>query len=177
MGLANSSRIFETRLTDFSGIEKDFRDHFELNGYTVESENTATGLFLSMTKGGTFQKVAGLQTGLNINIRTEGDRIVVSMEVGAFGKRILPTAIGLLVAWPLLLPEIYGLIQQNKLDEEAYRIIGEAIKKYDGTASAPVAVTQVVSEPEAEAFAFCTACGAKVPADSAFCLKCGAKIE
>ena len=46
----------------------------------------------------------------------------VSMDVGVFGKQALPTAISTLVFWPVLIPQIYGLVQQNELDKEAYRV-------------------------------------------------------
>lgn len=191
MALSDSTRVFHTQLKDFSGIEKDFRAHFELNGYTVASEVMSTGLFLSITKGGIFQSVVGLKTALNINLKCMDDSIVASTEVGAFGKQILPSAITLFVAWPVVIPQILGLIRQSKLDEEAYHVIEQAIQKYENTSIAQGGqfctgcggqlVEDAVFCPKCgkkvSEECVCIACGAKLAAGSAFCIKCGAKQE
>lgn len=164
MGLTNSSRFFDTKLTDLSGIEKEFVRHFEGMGYTVSAEKTATGEMFSMTKGGMFQTVVGLKTALNIDVKQVEGGLNVSMQVGAFGNQILPTAITFLVAWPVVVPQIIGLVQQNKLDTEAYDVIEKAIRKYEnGSASV-----------EGQ---FCTSCGAPLEEGSIFCPKCGERTD
>lgn len=164
MALSDSTRTFCTKLKDLSGVEKDFRQHFELNGYTVASEMISSGLFLSITKGGIFQSVVGLKTALNINLKCVDDSIIVSTEVGAFGKQILPSAITLFVAWPVVIPQILGLIRQSKLDEEAYNVIEQAIQKYEDTSIA-------------QGGQFCTGCGERLVEGALFCRKCGKKVS
>ncbi len=164
MGLTNSSRFFDTELKDLTGIEKDFMSHFEGMGYTVSAEKTLTGVMLSMTKGGMFKTVVGLKTALNIDIKLVDGGLNVSMQVGAFGSQIIPTALTLLVAWPVIVPQIFGLVQQNKLDTEAYDVIEKAIRKYENTSAA------VKGQ-------FCVSCGAPLEAGSVFCPNCGQRVD
>ena len=177
MGLSDSSRIYHTKVRDLKAIEKDFREYFELNGYEVASEDSLTGLFLSITKGGTFQSVVGLKTSLNITLRTTEDSIIVSMEVGAFGKQILPSAIALLVAWPVLIPQIYGMVQQSKLDEQAYQIIEQSIRKQEGTVPYQASFGGPDMNVAVGQSIFCTSCGTKVVGDALFCPRCGKKLK
>ncbi len=189
MSLQDSSRFFSTKLTDMSGIAKDFTRHFEGAGYAVTSDQSVAGLFLSVTKGGTFQSVVGMKTALNIDVRTSDGGITASMQVGAFGKQILPTALTLFVAWPVLIPQIMGLVSQSKLDEEAYGVIEAAIRKYENNSAAAAGqFCTGCGAALAEGAVFCNKCGQRtndeivcascgtaLPPDSAFCTKCGAR--
>lgn len=164
MALSNSSRFFRTKLTDLTLIARDFTQHFEGQGYTVSAENTYSGMLFSITKGNMFKTVVGLKTALNIELEVVEDGIKVNMKVGAFGAQILPTALTLFVAWPVVVPQIMGLVQQNKLDGEAYNVIETAIHRYENT---NVAVGKQ----------FCTSCGAQIPEGSLFCQECGQRIS
>lgn len=164
MALSDSSRFFRTKLTDLMLIAKDFTQHFEGQGYSVSTEKTISGAMFSITKGGMFTTVVGLKTALNIDLELVEEGIKVSMKVGAFGAQILPTALTLFVAWPVVVPQIMGLIKQNKLDGEAYDVIETAIRRYEDSS---VAVgTQ-----------FCTSCGTSVPEGSVFCTNCGKRVS
>lgn len=165
MSLLNSKRRFDTTLRDLSGITSCFESHFQGKGYTVSTENTATGAFISMTKGGIFKTISGMKTGLNITLTQNDGSIDVAMEVGIFGKQILPSIISMLVFWPVLIPQIYGLIQQNNLDKEAYQVIGDAIRHCEHHSN---------DRPDSN---FCPYCGKQVPAGSMFCPKCGKNIS
>lgn len=165
MALVNSKRSFETTLQDLSGVISYFADYFEGKGYSVTTETTATGAFISMTKGGLFKTVSGMKTGLNITLTQNTGSIEAAMEVGVFGKQLLPSAISMLVFWPVLIPQIYGLIQQNNLDKEAYQVIGDAIRHCENQGGNMSAAN------------FCPYCGKQVPAGSKFCPGCGKNIS
>jgi hypothetical protein len=164
MSLTNSSRKYATDLRDVSVIMSECAEHFEWRGYSVQTEKTTAGGFISLTKGGVFETIAGLKTGLNITITRIADGLEVKMEVGIFGKQILPTAIAVLVFWPVHIPQIFGLIQQNKLDEEAYSLIESSIRKHE-----PGRTKNHENE-------FCPYCGKDIPAGSVYCDRCGKKI-
>ena len=166
MALTDSSRIFTTQVRDIDGIMAYFREYFERKGYSVTTERTLDGGFISMTQGGIFRTISGMKTGLNITIAQMPGSISVSMKIGIFGKQIVPAAIAMLVFWPILIPQIYGLVQQNKLDKEAYGVIEAAIHAQEST---------VASIPENTAF--CMFCGATMPADADFCTSCGKRIR
>ena len=94
------------------------------------------------------------------------DKIVFLFEagVGIFGQQVIPTMIMLFVAWPVLLTQIWGLVQQSKLDDKALAI-AEAVIRKSGSAT-----------PQAEiGDRFCTKCGHKVLADAVYCSFCGTK--
>ena len=195
MGLLDSKRVFRTNLTDLAGVLDDFKYHFEAKGYTVTAEKTYSGGFISMTQGGLFRTVSGLKTGLNITLSVMPGMIDVSMEVGIFGKQVIPTAITALVFWPMIIPQMIGIITQYQLDEEAYRVIGEAVRKYeDGSVRVDIPTDGLYCPfcgknlpPESQfcpgcgkavvTEKTCPKCGAKVDGDSIFCNKCGAKFE
>lgn len=162
MALSNSKRFYKTNIKDCKVLKNEFVKHFEGEGYNVSSEDFGNDLFLSITKGGTFQSIAGLKTGLNINIKSVDDGISVEMEVGIFGKQAAATAITALVAWPMIIPQIIGLIKQNKLDEEAYSVIERNIKELDVDTST---------------IHYCENCGAKLNEGATFCTECGVKIN
>ena len=165
MALVNSKRSFDTSLKDLSGVISYFADYFEGKGYIVSTEDTATGAFISMTKGGIFKSISGMKTGLNITLTQNDGSIEAAMEVGIFGKQLLPSAISMLVFWPMLIPQIYGLIQQNNLDKEAYQVISDAIRHCEHHSN---------DRPDSN---FCPYCGKQIPAGSVFCPGCGKNVS
>ena len=165
MALTDSSRIFSTQVQDIDGIMAYCKDYFEQRQYDVTVEKTLDGGFLSLTKGGLFRSISGMKTGLNITLTRMPGSICASMKVGLFGKQLVPTAIAMLVFWPVLIPQIYGLVQQSKLDTEAYNVIEVAIRQLENT---------VAAIPEDTAF--CVHCGKPMPADADFCTSCGKRV-
>lgn len=172
MALKNTKRKFSTQLEDISGVVDYFQDYFEQKGYTVSRESVATGVFVSLTKGGIFKTIAGLKTGLNITLTQKPGALEASMEVGIFGKQLIATAITLLVAWPVVIPQIIGLVQQNKLDEEAYQVIQDGIRACEGNGSG----VNISKGRAPGGSVFCPYCGAPAPAGSVFCNACGKKL-
>ncbi len=165
MSLFSSQRSFPSTLKSVSQLMDYVRSHFEAEGYTVETSATATGGFISLTKGGIFQSALGLTTGLNITLDCLPGEISASMEVGVFGKQAVPAAIGFLFFKPLMIGPLIGLLQQNKLDGEAYETIEAGIKACE-------------DGDEVDAFAErCPQCGAAVSADAKFCTGCGRKLH
>ena len=165
MSLLNSKREFTTQVQDVNGIMDYCTDHFEAKGFTVNTEETASGGFISLTKGGIFRSISGMKTGLNITITRKPGAIEASMDVGIFGKQLLPSAISMLVFWPVLIPQIVGLVQQSSLDKEAYQIIGDAIHHLENSNSGRMIGS------------FCPFCGKSVEPDSVFCPNCGGKLS
>lgn len=165
MALTDSSRIFSTQVQDIDSIMAYCKDYFQMQGYDVTVENTLDGGFMSLTKGGLFRSISGMKTGLNITLTKMPGSITASMKVGLFGKQLVPTAIAMLVFWPVLIPQIYGLVQQSKLDTEAYSVIETAIRQLENT---------VVAIEEQKVF--CVHCGKPMPADADFCTSCGKRV-
>lgn len=165
MALTDSNRIYRTQVQDFDGIMAYCKEYFERQGYSVTTERTVDGGFVSLTKGGMFDTISGTKTGLNITLSGMSGSITVSLKIGAFGKQVIPTAIAMWVFWPIMIPQIYGLVQQNKLDTEVYNVIDVAIREIEHSA---------VTVPENTIF--CVYCGTAVPADADFCSACGKRM-
>ncbi len=137
-------------------------------GYEVQSESIVTGgMQVSLSKGGMFKKVAGLKTALNVKITPDGNSILVDASIGIFGQQLLPSAITLLVFWPMIIPQVWGLVQQSQLDGHVMslitQILGELRMANGGT-------SQNVGNG-----LFCPSCGARVGGGK-FCQECGAKL-
>ena len=73
-------------------------------------------------------------------------------------------AVAMLFFWPLVLAQLWALVQQSRLDDKALSIAEEYVKEM----GAP-------SQAGAGAKRFCTSCGREMPSDATFCPSCGAK--
>ena len=111
-------------------IAEKIQEEFIREGYTLTSEKLDTGGYdISITKGGFFKTILGMNTALKIKLQPAVDRkILFEAGVGIFGKVVLPAVVAYSVFWPLLIPQIWGLIQQSELDDKAANIVEKVIK-------------------------------------------------
>jgi len=143
------------------------KSHFQAQGYEVTSEPmVAGGWYVSLSKGGTFKSVLGLKTSLNVELVNYNDSITATAKVGIFGQQLLPSIITYFVAWPVIITQIWGLVQQSKLDDEVMACIENTIS--ENKSAKPAASFE-------EGAVFCTQCGYKISSDFDFCPKCGTK--
>ncbi|HSK86676.1 MAG TPA: hypothetical protein VK902_25210, partial [Rubrobacter sp.] len=56
-----------------------------------------------------------------------------------FGQQAVPTAITLLVFWPVIIAQVWNMAQEAKLDEEALRVAEESLKAH--SSQSPSGVT------------------------------------
>jgi len=171
MSLFQSSRFIPLRVADFSPAAADVINHFRALGYEVAGTPLLSGAWhISLSKGGMFKAVLGMKTALNIDIQPSSTGTLVTAGVGIFGQQAIPTAITMLLFWPVLIPQIWGLIQQAHLDDEAVALVEQRLAAYGAPAGAAAGALP------AETTRFCVACGAANPADARFCPHCGAKV-
>lgn len=161
MSTFRSTKTIGTTLTDFGGVAKTVATKLEAEGYTVSVQETAEGYFLSLSKGGVFKTISGMKTSLNVTMKKSPAGMLVEAGVGIFGQQALPTAISMLIFWPVLITQVVGMIQQSQLDDKVITMIEEAVKEEEASGTS--------------ATGFCHACGKQLPFDSAFCPSCGAK--
>jgi hypothetical protein len=165
MGTFNTSRFISTRLTNLSPVMSDVGNHFTALGYTVQADSVASGYLISLSRGGTFKSVLGMKTSLNIELVRSSGGYTVSAGVGIFGQQAVPSVISMFIAWPVLITQITGLVQQSKLDDEALKVVEESIRRHEER-GAQISVNGAGT-------VFCTACGFRLPAGSKFCSQCG----
>ena len=141
-------------------------DHFKSSGYEVTEQSLVSGgREVSITKGGLFKAVLGMKTALKISLTSEEGKIRFRAGVGIFGLQVIPAAIALFFWWPVLHTQIWGLIQQSKLDDQALEVAERVIYE-----ESQIHYTS-------QAAIFCPVDGARIPADSKVCPYCGTVIS
>lgn len=165
MGAFSTTKCFPF-VSDTNLIIKDLDSHFKSQGYEFVCEPlNMTGWHVSLRKGGIFKSVLGLKTSLNVEIVQSNASINVTASVGIFGQQVLPSVITWFVAWPVIITQIWGLIQQSKLDDEVMVCIENSINNHNHQSSY-----------NNSKCLFCVECGFQITADFTFCPKCGTKI-
>ena len=129
MGTFSSSRTVPYIVEDLAPVAQDVMRHFEQQDFEVTETHIPTGgVQVSIRKGGTFEPILGLRTALNIRIEPVANGTRVEAGVGIFGQQAIPTAITLLVFWPVIIAQVWNMAQEAKLDEEALRVAEESLK-------------------------------------------------
>jgi hypothetical protein len=140
MGTFNSSKTVPYVVEDLAPVAQDVMGHFESQDYEVTEAHIPTGgVQVSIRRGGTFKAIIGLKTALNIKIVPEANGTRVEAGVGIFGQQAIPTAITLLVFWPVLVAQVWNMAQESKLDEEALGVAEESLKAHSQAPSGAAA--------------------------------------
>jgi len=139
------------------------RREFLRDGFEVSTENLYSGgIDISITKGGVFKAVLGMKTALKISLQPRENAVLFDANVGIFGQQVLPTIISMLFFWPVLITQIWGLIQQSQLDDRALM-------------AAQSVVGNKTSLSQSNGI-FCPKCGKQIPSNAKFCSACGQPI-
>lgn len=147
---------------------------FAADGYEINRDNLISGgVDISVTKGGVFKAIVGMKTALKITLIPQDNSIFFEAGVGIFGQQALPTVISMLFFWPVLLTQIWGLIQQSDLDDKALAAAQAVISENAGGTYAG----GVTPPPVPGSGKFCTNCGAKLPDNARFCSNCGSPLS
>lgn len=147
-------------------IRKDFEmDDFEVNIDTLVSG----GRDISVTKGNLFKAVLGMRSALKITLSPQSDGVFFDANVGIYGQQAIPTVISMLFFWPVLITQIWGLVEQSNLDDRALEVAERACASRTSAFTAG-------SQPTSAGTKFCTECGTSVDASAKFCPECGARL-
>jgi len=134
-------------------IQTDFvRDGFEVNIDTLMSG----GKDISITKGNLFKAVLGMRSALKVTLMPQTDGVLFDANVGIYGQQAIPTVISMLFFWPVLITQIWGLIEQSSLDDRALSVAEQVI----------------VTNKRIHGKFYCTNCGAVINKDMSFCPNC-----
>jgi hypothetical protein len=135
MGTFNSTKTFPYSVEDVAPVAQDVMHHFEEQDFEVTETNIPTGgAQVSIRRGGTFKAIIGMKTALNIKIEPVSNGTTVEAGVGIFGQQAIPTAITLLVFWPVIIAQVWNMAQESNLDEEALRVAEESLKAHSSEA-------------------------------------------
>jgi hypothetical protein len=140
MGTFNSSKTFPYFVDDIAPVAQDVMDHFKDQDFEVTETNISTGgVQVSIRKGGTFKAIIGMKTALNIKIEPVANGTTVDAGVGIFGQQAIPTAITLLVFWPVIIAQVWNMAKESDLDDEALDVAEESLKAHGSKATSEAA--------------------------------------
>ena len=135
MGTFNSSNTVPYVVEDLAPVAQDVMRHFESQDYEVtETPIPMGGVQVSIRRGGVFKAIIGLKTALNVRIEPQANGTKVEAGVGIFGQQAIPTAITLLIFWPVLVAQVWNMAQEAKLDEEALGVAEQSLKAHSAEA-------------------------------------------
>lgn len=168
MGTFNTHKIINAEPSLIPAMANKITDYFKSQGYEVDVQVSDLGTYdISLTKGGMFKAVLGLKTALKVTLKSELDKVSFDAGIGIFGQQLIPALIMYFVAWPVLLTQIWGMVQQSNLDDTAL-FLAESVIPSEPTKLGAVNPTDISS--------FCSHCGGKHDAGMKFCPYCGAKL-
>lgn len=138
---------------------------FVNEGFEVTSSPLSNGGYdVSITKGGMFKAVLGMKTALKVSLAPQSGNVYFDASVGIFGQQAIPTVISMFFFWPVLITQIWGMVEQSNLDDKALAIAEE------------VARNSSVKSSSSTTGRFCTNCGTQISMQAKFCLECGTKL-
>jgi bacterioferritin-associated ferredoxin len=164
---ASSRKIFVSpKVIDI--VSGKVSDRLKAEGYeTVVQKLSSGNTEISITKGGAFKAVVGMKTALKVTLTPiDETSFLVEAGVGLFGLQAIPTVGMLFIAWPILIPQIWGLIKQAQLDDYILDIIDE----YAAQAVQNLSHKKGVQH-------YCPKCGYEIDKTTKFCTACGAATD
>lgn len=161
MGKFSSSKVFAAPQEFIPFASRKIRSSFESEGfnYAVESES-ANRLVVTVTKGNLFKQIVGLKQGLEITLSNNDGKVSVNAKGTVIKDQLIASALAWFIAWPVIIPQVVGMINQSNLDEKAIDVVSSAFKEFD-----------------AEKTMFCPHCGTKVSRNDTCCPNCGASLN
>lgn len=169
MGAFNTKTLLQGNPTLIPAIADRIEQSFAADGYQTKRDTLISGgEEVFVTKGGFFKEILGMRTALKITLIPQNGLISFDAGIGIFGQQFIPTVITWLVAWPVMLTQIWGLVQQAELDDRALEIANTLIDENRGSSDPCEAI-------ETD-YKFCTNCGTRVANSAKFCHNCGCKF-
>lgn len=169
MGTFNTEKILYGPSSLVPEMARRIRDGFSADGFDVKSESLSSGGFdISITKGGIFKAVMGMKTALKVTLTPHGNTIEFEAGVGIWGQQAIPTVISMLFFWPVLITQIWGMINQSRLDDRALEI-AESVLLENASKPGP----ETAAAGDACPSIYCTGCGTRNPSTAKFCNACG----
>ena len=150
-------------------IANRIQEEFQNDGYEVSMDALSSGGYgISITKGGVFKAVLGMKTALKVTLLPQDNNIHFEAGIGIWGQQAIPTVISMFFFWPVLITQIWGMVEQSKLDDKALEIAQDVICINNHVGSSATGANLGGK--------FCTNCGASVSEQAKFCPNCGAKL-
>ena len=174
MGTYRKKKLLAAHPSQINGIAEAIHNDFVRDGFEVNVDTLMSGgKDISITKGNLFKAVLGMRSALKITLMPQTDGVLFDADVGIYGQQAIPTVISMLFFWPVLITQIWGLVEQSSLDDRALALAEQTIV---GSATSSVSISSFTST-FTDNHKYCTTCGAKLDGASKFCSNCGMKLE
>ena len=165
MGAYNKKKLLAAHPSQINAIAEAIQTDFVRDGFEVNIDTLMSGgKDISITKGNLFKAVLGMRSALKVTLMPQTDGVLFDANVGIYGQQAIPAVISMFFFWPVLITQIWGLIEQASLDDRALALAEQSI------ATDPAASQRAGSQK------FCTSCGVKVDEASKFCSNCGTML-
>ena len=172
MGTFNTKQVIFGSPALIPTIADEIVKQFQSEGFEVTKQDMSTGgCDISITKTGFFKAVLGMRSALKVTLLPQGNAINFEAGVGIFGQQAIPTIISMFFLWPVLITQIWGMVEQSKLDDKALEIANRVIVEHGGGGSGADN-----SSTQAQSGGFCTGCGIQYEPGMKFCGQCGKKL-
>ena len=136
-------------------------DSFTSEGFEVSKKSISFNKsVIEVTKGNLVKKAIGLKQGLEISFESNGDSVLVEARGTVLKDQLIASSITLFVTWPVLIPQIIGLIKQSALDDKAIGVVDTAYANYTN------------QNPS-----YCTHCGGRISGPQPICPHCGTSLR
>lgn len=123
MGIFKTSKILYGNPGLTRTIADEIASAFRSDGYDVDYVVSSNGWReISITKGGLFKRCLGMRTAMKVILYPYNGNIKFETEPGIFGNQVIPVILVASGLWIVLIPQIWGLIRQSKLDDKALEI-------------------------------------------------------
>lgn len=116
MGAFSSQKTLYGDTTKIPQVADQIRQAFVNEGYEVRIEDPASGQRIFISKGGLFKAALGLRTALEVTMTP------IASGVSVVKQQLVPTLITMFVFAPVVIAQVWGMVQQSKLDEKALAI-------------------------------------------------------
>lgn len=173
MGTYSTKKILKAHSSQIDSMAEAIKEDFQLNGFEVKIDTLMSGgKDISITKGNLFKAVLGMRSAMKITLIPQPNGVLFEANVGIFGQQAIPTVISMLFFWPVLITQIWGLVEQSKLDDRALALAEQAIAEGATSSASSSSFTSTFTSN----LKFCTNCGAKLDGTSKFCSNCGTRL-
>jgi zinc-ribbon domain len=191
MSIFKSEKFVQGTGVNLDVVAEELAEHFRERKYEVTYSQVDERTWdVSITRGGMFKQAVGLKSALKIEMEMRPKGTYIRAGAGVFGKQAVPTVISMFVAWPVILPQVWGLIRESGLDDEAVKVVEVSINRMLRSSGATVAgpadrnggghldervPSSSAGSPGMSTLArFCPKCGADRAPGARFCASCGA---
>lgn len=173
MGTYSKKKLLSAHSSQINSIAEAIQTDFVRDGFEVNVDTLMSGgKDISITKGNLFKAVLGMRSALKVTLIPQTEGVLFEANVGIYGQQAIPTVISMLFFWPVLITQIWGLVEQSSLDDRALALAEQAIAGGATSSTSTSSFTSTFSGNHK----FCTNCGAKLDGASKFCSNCGTKL-